>query len=336
MSINMNSSEYIEVDNNIFLHIRDWGQGNPIVFISGWPFGHEMFEYQFTQLPQHGCRCIGISMRGFGKSSKPWGEYTYDIFADNLRSVLNSLALSNITLVGFSMGGAIALRYMSRHKGDGIANLVLSGAAPPSFTTRSGFPFGIEPGAVDKLIELCYSDRAKLNADLGKSFFRIGTSVSPQLLDWFQSLGMEASPHATAACLVNLRDQDLRNDIQSVKVPTVVFHGLHDQICPFALAEAMTAPTEAMPTGGEAMASGVEAIAAGEEAIAAEVSAIAAGAEAVSARATPAAAGIRGAKLICFENSGHALFYEERDKFNAELLNFIQKKSSKEKLFFPL
>src|SRR5665647_1591575 len=111
MSTQMNSSEYIEINENTFLHIRDWGQGNPIVFIPGWPFGHEMFEYQFTRLPQLDYRCIGISMRGFGKSSKPWGEYTYDIFADDLKSVLNSLNLSNVTLVGFSMGGAIALRY---------------------------------------------------------------------------------------------------------------------------------------------------------------------------------------------------------------------------------
>ena len=65
-----------------------------------------------------------------------------------------------------------------------------------------------------------------------------------------------------------------------------------------------------MPTGEVALASGDETIAAGAE---------------------PAASGIRGAKLICFENSGHALFYEEREKFNAELINFIEKKSSREK-----
>ena len=62
----------------------------------------------------------------------------------------------------------------------------------------------------------------------------------------------------------------------------------------------------------------------------------AAGAEAISAGAEPTAGGIRGAKLIRFENSGHALFYEEREKFNTELINFIEKKPSREKKFFPL
>jgi len=206
------------------------------------------------------------------------------------------------------MGGAIALRYMARHAGDRIANLVLCGAAAPSFTTRSGFPIGTEPAAVDKLIELSGSDRARLNADFGTNFFKDSATVTPHLLDWFQSLAMEASPHATAACLATLRDSDLREDMQTVKIPTVLFHGLHDRICPFALAETMTAPIEGMPAGAEAMAAGAEA----------------------------AAGGIRGAKLIRFENSGHGLFYEERTKFNAELINFIEKKPCKEKKFFPL
>ena len=315
MSTIMNSGEYIETGNNIFLHIRDWGEGKTIVFLPGWPFGHEMFEYQFTQLSQRGYRCIGISMRGFGKSSKPWGEhnYTYDVFSDDLRSVLHALDLADVTLVGFSMGGAIALRYMARHSGDRIAGLVLCGAAAPSFTTRPGFPFGNEPGVVDGLIKQCFSDRAKLNADFGKQFFKDYTAVTPRLLDWFHSLGMEASPHATGACLETLRDSDLREDIHSVKVPTILFHGLHDRICPFKLSEIMVRPTEVMPTGEVAMAAGSEAIPSGTE---------------------PAVSGIIGARLISFENSGHALFYEEREKFNAELINFIEKKTAGEEKFF--
>ncbi|MBL0224680.1 MAG: alpha/beta hydrolase [Geobacteraceae bacterium] len=306
MSSQRTNGEYIEIKDDIFLHLRDWGVGPAIVFIPGWPFGHEMFEYQFTQLPQQGYRCIGISMRGFGRSSKPWGDYTYDVFADDLEAVLQSLELTNVTLVGFSMGGAVALRYITRYSGGRIANLVLCAAAAPSFTKRPDFPFGLEPGAVDSFIKGCHSDRAKLNADFGQMFFKESTVVTPQLLDWFQSLGMEASPHATAACLATLRDSDLRDDLQSVKVPTWIFHGLHDRICPFELAETMTAPTDGMPAVAKAMAAGAEAV----------------------------AGGIPGAALIRFENSGHALFYEEKDKFNAELINVIEKKNPGAGKFF--
>ena len=33
--------------------------------------------------------------------------------------------------------------------------------------------------------------------------------------------------------------------------------------------------------------------------------------------------GIQGSKLIYFENSGHGLFYDEKEKLNQELINFI-------------
>jgi non-heme chloroperoxidase len=270
----MQGSEFIEVETNVRLHIRDWGQGKTIVFIPGWPLSHEMYEYQFTQLPKQGYRCVGITLRGFGKSSKPWGEYTYDVFADDVKKVLEALDLRDVTLAGFSMGGAIALHYMARHKGERVSKLALFGAAAPSFTKRHGFQYGLEPTAVNGFIESCYADRAKLNEDFGKIFFRSENAVSLKLGEWFHNMGMEASPHATAACLIALRDTDLRGDMAKVNVPTMILHATQDKICLFKLAEAM-------------------------------------------------AAGIRGAKLIGFENSGHALFYEEKEKFNTELMNFV-------------
>jgi pimeloyl-ACP methyl ester carboxylesterase len=270
----MYTNEFIQIEPNIHLHIRDWGKGKTIVFIPGWPLSHEMFEYQFTQLPEKGYRCIGITMRGFGKSSKPWGEYTYDVFADDVKKVLETLDVHDVTLAGHSMGGAIAVHYMARHKGDRVSKLALFGAAVPSFTRRPGFAYGQKLVTVDGLIKSSYDDRAKLNEDFGKIFFHSENTVNPRLREWFYSMGMEASPLATANCLVTLRNADLRKDLVQVTVPTAIFHAKQDKICPFELAEAT-------------------------------------------------AAGIKGAKLIRFENSGHGLFYEEKDMFNMELMNFV-------------
>ena len=270
----MQSDEYIKIESNVYLHIRDWGQGKTIVFIPGWPLSLEMFEYQFSQLPRHGYRCIGITMRGFGKSSKPWGEYNYDVFADDIKKVLEALNLREVTLAGHSMGGAIALHYMARHKNERVSKLALFGAAAPSFTKRQGFPYGLDSSAVDSFIESCRTDRAKLNENFGKIFFRSENAVSPKLGEWFHNMGMEASSLATEACLIALRDSDLREDLSRVKVPTAIFHSTQDKICLFELAEAMMS-------------------------------------------------GIKGAKLIRFENSGHGLFYEEKDKFNSEIIKFV-------------
>src|SRR3546814_1808199 len=65
-----------------------------------------------------GFRCIGIDMRGYGKSDRPWEGYNYDVFADDIHKVLEKLDLRDVTLIGHSMGGAICIRYVTRHKGD--------------------------------------------------------------------------------------------------------------------------------------------------------------------------------------------------------------------------
>jgi non-heme chloroperoxidase len=61
------------------------------------------------------------------------------------------LKLSNITLVGVSMGGAVSIRYMARHHGH-VTKLVLLGAAAPCFSRREDFPYGIDKSAVDDLM----------------------------------------------------------------------------------------------------------------------------------------------------------------------------------------
>src|SRR5258708_27899316 len=124
----------IQVEPNVRLNVEDIGSGRPVVFIHGWPLSQQMFEYQFDHLPRHGYRCVSFDLRGFGASDKPWDGYTYDRLADDLRIVLDALDLQDVALAGFSMGGAVAVRYMSRHGGARISQLALLGAAAPCFT----------------------------------------------------------------------------------------------------------------------------------------------------------------------------------------------------------
>ena len=98
-------AEYIEVEPNVNLHITDAGEGRPIVLIHGWPLSDEMYEYQYNDLINSGFRAIGITLRGFGKSDKPYGEYNYNVHVLDIKKVLDKLDIKNAVLGGFSMGG---------------------------------------------------------------------------------------------------------------------------------------------------------------------------------------------------------------------------------------
>jgi pimeloyl-ACP methyl ester carboxylesterase len=234
-------AEYIEVEPHVRLHITDGGEGRPIVLIHGWPLSDEMYEYQYNALVRNNFRAIGITLRGFGKSDKPYGLYDYDIHALDIKTVLSKLDVENAVLVGFSMGGAIAIRYASTYGGAHISKLALCGAAAPLWTQRSDFKHNLSKAAVDELIELNYTDRPRLLSDVGKIFSATETSLNEGIRNWLNGISLSASSYATAQCLVALRDTDLRPDLKKITLPTVIMHGKKDKICSFDLAEEMKA-----------------------------------------------------------------------------------------------
>jgi pimeloyl-ACP methyl ester carboxylesterase len=237
----MARAEYIEVEPNVRLHITDAGEGRPIILIHGWPLSDEMYEYQYNDLINSGFRAIGITLRGFGKSDKPYGEYNYDVHVSDIKKILDKLDIKNGVLGGFSMGGAIAIRYASRDNGIHISKLALFGAAAPIWTQRDDFKFNLPKSAVDDLIALNYKDRPMLLSNFAKIFSATETSLNEGIGVWLTGINLSASSYATAQCLIALRDTDLRADLAKITIPTLIMHGKKDKICSFDLAEQMKA-----------------------------------------------------------------------------------------------
>ncbi|WP_312640339.1 alpha/beta hydrolase [Hydrogenoanaerobacterium sp.] len=264
----------IKVEPNVKIYVNDI---NPrgrktILFIHGWPANYKMFEYQYNKLVPLGYRCIGFDMRGFGNSDKPLTGYTYDRLADDLKIVIETLGLRDITLSGHSTGGAVAIRYMARYKGYGVCKLALFAAAAPSLIRRPYFPYGQTEEAIQAIIQSTYADRPLMLHNFGEMFFY--QKVSQPFSDWFFQLGLQAASWSTIAISKAWLVEELFSDLGKIHVPTLIMHGIHDQVVPYPLATAQNL-------------------------------------------------GIKNSKLITFENSGHGLFYDERDKFNSELIQFV-------------
>ncbi|MHC1681553.1 MAG: alpha/beta fold hydrolase [Clostridiaceae bacterium] len=266
---------YVAVEPNVKVYVEDLNpEGkNIILFLHGWPGSNKLFEYQFDQLPKMGYRCIGIDTRGFGNSDKPYTGYDYDRLADDVRCVVNALRLNDFTLAGHSTGGAIAIRYMSRHNGYGVSKLALFNAAAPSLIKRPNFPFGLEKEDVVKIIDGTLTDRPKMLSDFGDIFFF--QHISKPFSKWFFQLGLQAAGWSTAAIANTWIKEVLFSDLITINVPTLIIHGIHDKVVPFPLAKVQNQS-------------------------------------------------IRNSKLVPFQFSGHGSFYDERDKFNEELMKFIK------------
>jgi len=227
---------YLNV-NNINLYVEDLNpQGkNVIVFLHGWPGSHKLFEYQFDKLPRMGYRCIGIDTRGFGNSDRPFSGYDYDTLSDDVRGAVQALGLREFALVGHSTGGAIAIRYMGRHKGYGVTRLVLIAAAAPSLIKRPDFPYGIDKETVLQIIAGTYNDRPQMLRNFGDMFFF--QHISQPFSDWFFQLGLQAAGWATAEIAQTWINEVLFTDMNAIQVPTLIIHGIHDKVVPFQLGE---------------------------------------------------------------------------------------------------
>ena len=237
-------AEYIEVERYVHLHVTDAGEGRPIVLIPGWPLSDEMYEYQYNDLMNKDFRVIGITLRGFGRSDKPYGAYNYDVHAKDIKSILDKLDIKDAVLGGFSMGGAIAIRYIANYKAAHVSKLILAGAAAPLWTQREDFPYNFTQKDVDELIALNFRDRPKLLTDFANIFSATENSLNEGIKKWLNGIGLVATAHATGQCLYALRDTDLREDLKKINIPTLILHGKKDKICSYQLAEQLNAGIE--------------------------------------------------------------------------------------------
>ncbi|HEX6432512.1 MAG TPA: alpha/beta hydrolase, partial [Niastella sp.] len=216
-------AEFIEVEPNVRLHVTDLGEGKPVVLIHGWPLSDAMYEYQYAALLQKGYRVIGITLRGFGLSDKPAGKYNYDVFADDIKVVLDKLKIEGATIGGFSMGGATVIHYVAKHNAAHVSKLALFGAAAPVWTKRADFNYGLwTKEDVNGLIALNNTNRPQLLENFGKIFPANETSVAPGYAAWLGTIQSQASPYAMGEAMKTLRDSDLRGDLKKISIPALI------------------------------------------------------------------------------------------------------------------
>ena len=222
---------------SVDLHVEDTGGlGRPVVLIHGWPLSGASWAHQVPAFAAAGYRVISYDRRGFGRSDKPGRGYDYDTFTEDLHSVLESLDLRDVTIVGFSMGGGEVAHYFGKYGADRIHSAVFASAVPPFLAKSDDNPDGPLPKEVaDGMENGLRSDRDAFFPQFLHDFFtaRGALKVSQAEVDAAVELAQQSDQKAALGAMEAFATTDFREDLKKVTVPTLVIHGDSDGIVPF-------------------------------------------------------------------------------------------------------
>jgi non-heme chloroperoxidase len=231
------------------IYYEDFGAGRPVVLIHGWPLSGRSWEKQVPALVADGYRVVTYDRRGFGASSQPWEGYDYDTFVADLHALLEHLDLTDVTLVGFSMGGGEVARYLGRYGADRIAKAVFAAAVPPFlFKSDENPEGGIDQATLTAFHDGIRADRVAFVDQFVTNFFAVGGRtdlVSEQQRSYNAAIAAFASAKGTLDCTTAFSTTDFRDDLKAFTIPTLVIHGDSDAIVPFEVSGKRTA--EAIP-----------------------------------------------------------------------------------------
>lgn len=232
------TASFITTPDGVQLYYKDWGpkDGPPVVFSHGWPLNSDSWESQMIFLADHGYRVVAHDRRGHGRSSQPWDGNDMNHYADDLATVIETLDLRAVTLVGFSTGGGEVARYIGRHGTGRVRKAVLIGAVTPLMLKTPDNPNGTPIDVYDGIRKASLDNRAQLYLDLASGpffgFNRPGATVSQGLIHSFWRQGMQAGHKNTFDSIAAFSETDFRGDLAKLDVPTLILHGDDDQLVP--------------------------------------------------------------------------------------------------------
>ena len=227
-----------ENSTDVELYYEDQGSGQPVVLIHGYPLDGHSWERQTRELLAAGYRVITYDRRGFGQSSKVGSGYDYDTFAADLDTLLETLDLRDVVLVGFSMGTGELARYVSRHGHERVAKLAFLASLEPFLVQRDDNPTGVPQEVFDGISEAARSDRFAWFTQFYGDFYNLdenlGSRISQQAVDASWATAVGSAPVAAYA-VVPAWLEDFRADVAAVREagkPSLILHGTADNILP--------------------------------------------------------------------------------------------------------
>lgn len=227
---------FVTLQDGLRLHYLDSGSGEPVVLIHGsgpGASGHSNFKLNYPEFAAAGQRVIVPDLPGYGASDKPETDYSLDFFVAALSGLLDALDIGRCTLVGNSLGGAIAIK-LALDQPQCVSKLVLM--APGGLMDKEQYYLQMEGiqrmGAAFAAGEL--KDAAGMRRLLGLQLFD-----ASQISDETVAERVAVVNQQPLCVLTRMQVPNLTARLAELDCPILGFWGMNDKFCPVSGAQTM-------------------------------------------------------------------------------------------------
>lgn len=216
----------VEASDDALIHYDVTGSGPPILFVHGWLMSGRFWKYQVAGLSRD-FTVVTMDLRAHGNSSKVLHGHTVPQYGRDVRAVIEALQLEQVTLVGWSLAGAVVLDYWSHFGRDRVRALALVDMTPYPFSpgewnahpTR-GHAFGEMHTRLAALV----GDQEAFARRFIDNMFKSGTAP-PEEMAWMLAESMKTPAAVAAAIYSDFLMRDYTRVLGTITVPTAVFAG---------------------------------------------------------------------------------------------------------------
>ena len=207
------------------IFLTDSGGDLPaLLLVHGIMMSHKVWDHQVAEFAQK-YRVVCVDLRGFGQSTASNPGVSFEDHANDLVEIIDRLQLRDVTLVGWSMGGAIGQVLAAEH-GSKISRLVLVDTTPQLLASAE-FPHALPAEAAMQLGQL-------LSTDFAQGCAAFCSMIAPEDADatkLLTTIAAATSPGVALSAFASSGPRSLIGLLPQISTPTRIIAGADDRIC---------------------------------------------------------------------------------------------------------
>lgn len=221
---------YLTTSDRARIYYEDIGIGIPLLFIPGHMCTGRFFEKNTVKLAEY-YRVITMDPRGFGNSSKVLYGLNLERFSDDVKELIEHLELKNVMLIGWSLGGSIAMMYAHRHCENHLKSLTLIDCALFPFSPENWNSYSARNYNMD---DWCNKYKTWfINADeyYGNFMKRINRGIQSEEIRLLRSEIEKTPPWIGYAIHTDWCHTNMEQYLKDLSVPVLILSGEDEVMC---------------------------------------------------------------------------------------------------------